>query len=39
MLRFQDYVEEQKDSIDVSEEQMTYLLALGLNFACNKIGK
>ncbi len=39
MLRFQDISDEQKDSVEVSEEQMNYLFALGLRDACTHIGK
>lgn len=39
MLRFWEYTDEQKDSVDLSDEQRMYLLALGLRDACSHIGK
>ncbi len=39
MLKYQDYVDETKDTIDVCEEQTAYLLALGLKDCCTHIGK
>ena len=39
MLRYEDFISEEKDTCDVFEEQQQYLIALGLTNACVQIGK
>ena len=39
MLGYYDYTNEEKDTCDICDEQMEYLIALGLTRACMQIGK
>lgn len=40
MFRFEDYYEDvNHDTVDVSEQQIAYVTALGLTQACTQIGK
>ena len=39
MLRYDYYIDEEKDACDVSDEQAEYLFALSLTNACMHIGK
>ena len=39
MLKYKDFIDEEKDVCDVFEEQQQYFIALGLTNACVQIGK
>ena len=39
MLRYEDFIGEERDTCDVFEEQQQYLFALGLTNACVQVGK
>ncbi len=40
MFRYQDYYEiDKKDTCEICEDQINYLVALSLTNACNQIGK
>ena len=39
MLRYDQYTFEEKDSCEICDEQIDYLVALSLTRACTQIGK
>ena len=39
MFGYREYYDDKRDTCDVCDEQMAYMVALGLNLACTQIGK
>ena len=39
MLRYEYFIDDEKDTCEIYEEQQQYLIALGLTNACSQIGR